>query len=260
MLLEVQCQIARKFSCYTIIASGNVEVNGVVEGAKIIARGQIILKRGIQGAGKGILQAQGAIVAKFIESASVLTNSSITTESILHSNVSAKGEIHVTGRKGMIVGGHVRSAILIETQVAGSAMGGGTILEVGMDPIIQDRMKTLEKELRQLEIDRERAANMITMFQKKKAKGQLSLDKVAEFQKILKEYSEMGKRLDQINPELEQIYNSMDGIKDARVKVLRDAHPGVKLVIESEVYYIMALEHFCQFYLGNDQLIKRASC
>lgn len=245
---------------YTIIASGDVEVNGVVEGAKIIARGQIILKRGIQGAGKGILQAQGAIVAKFIESAAVLTNSSITTESILHSNVSAKGEIHVTGKKGMIVGGHVRSAVLIETQVAGSAMGGSTTLEVGIDPIVQDRMKGLEKELRQLEIDREKAAQMIDMFKKKKAKGQLSVDKIGEFQKVLTEYSEMGKRLDQINPELDQIYNSMDGIKDARVKVLRDAHPGVKLIIDSEVYYIMTRESYCQFYLGDDQLVKRASC
>jgi len=245
---------------FTIIASGNVEVEGVVEGAKIIAQGQIILKRGIQGKGKGILQSQGVIIAKFIESASVLTNSSITTESILHSKVSAKGEIRVSGRKGMIVGGHVRSAVLIEMQVAGSGMGGNTVLEVGMDPVMQDRIKTLETELRQLEIDRDKSFKVIEVFRIKKEKGQLSPDKIAEFQKILKEYKDMGKRLDQINPELDKLYENMDGIKDARIRVLGDVHPGVKLVIEGEIYYVTNPECHCQFYLGQDRLVKRSSC
>ena len=247
-------------SGFTIIASGDVEVDGVVEGAKIIAQGQIILKRGIQGMGKGILQSQGAIIAKFIESASVLTNSSITTESILHSQVSAKEGIYVSGKKGLIVGGHVRSAVLIETQVAGSAMGGNTILEVGVDPIMQSRMETLEAEQRQLETNRDKARKIIDVFQVKKKRGQLTVDKVVEFQKILQEYSEIEKRLGQIQPELDQMYECMDGVKDARVKVWRDIHPGVKLVIDEEVFYVMSTEHRCQFYLGSDRLIKRSSC
>ncbi len=247
-------------SGFTIIASGDVEVEGVVEGAKIIAQGQIILKRGIQGMGKGILQAQGAIIAKFIESASVLTSSSITTESILHSQVSAKEGIYVSGKKGLIVGGHVRSAVLIETQIAGSPMGGNTILEVGVDPIMQSRMETLENEQRQLETSRDKARKMIDVFQVKKKRGQLTVDKVVEFQKILQEYSEIEKRLQKIQPELDQMYECMDGVKDARVKVWKDIHPGVKLVIDEEVLYVMNTEHYCQFYLGNDRLIKRSPC
>lgn len=247
-------------SGFTIIASGNVEVDGVVEGAKIIAQGQIILKRGIQGMGKGILQSKGAVIAKFIESASVLTNSSITTESILHSQVSAKEGIYVSGKKGQIVGGHVRSAVLIETQVAGSAMGGSTILEVGVDPIMQSRMETLEAELRQLETNQEKARKLIDVYKIKQKRGQLAVDKVVEFQKILKDYSEAEKRLEQINGELDRMYECMDGVKDARVKVWKDAHPGVKLIIDDEIFYVMSTEHRCQFYLGEDRLVKRSPC
>lgn len=247
-------------SGFTIIASGDVEVEGVVEGAKIIAQGQIILRRGIQGMGKGILQSQGAVIAKFIESASVLTNSSITTESILHSQVSAKEGIYVSGKKGLIVGGHVRSAVLIETQVAGSAMGGNTILEVGVDPIMQSRMETLEAEQRQLETNREKVQKLIDVYKVKKKRGQLTVDKVVEFQKVLQEYSEIEKRLAQIEPELDRMYECMDGVKDARVKVWKDIHPGVKLVIDDEVFYVMSTEHRCQFYLGSDRLVKRSPC
>ena len=247
-------------SGFTIIASGDVEIEGVVEGAKIIAQGQIILKRGIQGMGKGVLQSQGAIIAKFIESASVLTNGSITTESILHSQVSAKEGIYVSGKKGLIVVGHVRSAILIETQVAGSAMGGNTILEVGVDPIMQSRMETLEAERRQLEANREKAGKMIDVYKIKKKRGQLTIDKAVEFQKTLQEYSETEKRLTQIDSELDRMYECMNGVKDARIKVWKDVHPGVKLVIDEEVFYVMSTEHHCQFYVGKDRLIKRSPC
>lgn len=246
-------------SGFTIIASGDVEIEGVVEGAKIIAQGQIVLQRGIQGMGKGILQSQGAIIAKFIESASVLTNSSITTESILHSQVSAKEGIYVNGRKGMIVGGHVRSAVLIETQVAGSGMGGNTILEVGVDPIMKSRMETLEAEQRQLGTNLDKARKLIDVYKVKKKRGQLTIDKVVEFQKILQDYSDMEKRLAQIEPELDQMYECMDGVKEARIKVWKDVHPGVKLVIDDEVFYVMSPEHHCQFYLGRDRLVKRSS-
>jgi len=245
---------------FTIIAAGDVEIEDVVEGAKIIAQGQIILKRGIQGMGKGILQAQGAIVTKFIESASVLTNSSITAESILYSQVSAKGEIHVSGKKGMIVGGHVRSTTLIDTQIAGSAMGGNTILEVGMDPVMQDRMKKLEAELRQIEINQEKNLKIIEVYKGKQQKGKLPSDKIIEFQQLLTEYSELDKRLKQISPELDHIYESLNGVRNSQVKVQREIHPGVKLVIAGEMFYVMKEDRRCRYYLGDDRLVKRGSC
>ena len=59
-------------SGYKVHAEGDVIVDGIVEGAEIIAGGQIVLKRGIQGMSKGVLKAGGNIVAKFIESAEVV--------------------------------------------------------------------------------------------------------------------------------------------------------------------------------------------
>lgn len=50
---------------FSIKAQGNVQVNGVVEGANIDAGGNIIIKRGVQGMGKGTLKAGGDICARF---------------------------------------------------------------------------------------------------------------------------------------------------------------------------------------------------
>ena len=82
---------------FTVKAKGDIEVYGVVEGAYIEAEGQIILRRGMQGMNKGILKANGNIITKFIENAEVIAGGYINTDSIMHSKVSAKGDIVVGG-------------------------------------------------------------------------------------------------------------------------------------------------------------------
>ena len=69
-------------------------MDGIVEGAELVAGGQIILKRGIQGTGRGKMKAGTNIVSKFIESATAEAGGFIQTESIMHSNVTA-GEYHL---------------------------------------------------------------------------------------------------------------------------------------------------------------------
>lgn len=57
---------------FSIIAKGDIVVEGVVEDALIQAGGQIIVKRGIHGMTKGILRAQGNVICKFIENATII--------------------------------------------------------------------------------------------------------------------------------------------------------------------------------------------
>lgn len=58
-------------SGYTVHATGDITVNGAVEGANLVAGGKIVLKRGIQGMGKGNMEAQGDVISNFIESSKV---------------------------------------------------------------------------------------------------------------------------------------------------------------------------------------------
>ena len=90
---------------FTIDADEDVEVYGVVEGANIISKGNIILHRGIQGINKGELICEGDLIAKFIENCRVYAKGNIQTEAIIHSVVYCGKKLEVLGRKGLIVGG-----------------------------------------------------------------------------------------------------------------------------------------------------------
>ncbi|MBQ8971038.1 MAG: DUF342 domain-containing protein, partial [Lachnospiraceae bacterium] len=135
---------------FSVKATGTVEVKGVVEGARIEAGEDIIIGRGMNGMGKGTLIAGRNIVAKFFENASITAGGYVRSEAIINSEVSAKTDIEVNGKKGNITGGTALAGGIIEAKTLGSEMGIETRIEVGSDPTLKARVLTLEGDISRL--------------------------------------------------------------------------------------------------------------
>jgi len=84
---------------FEVKAGGYIEVWGVVEGARLIAKGDVVLKQGMQGMEKGFIQSERNVIAKFIENGSVYAKGDILVEAIMHSTVKCGGKINVAGKK-----------------------------------------------------------------------------------------------------------------------------------------------------------------
>lgn len=227
-------------SGYTVKASGDIIVNGAVESATLEAGGKIVLKRGIQGMGKGTMHADGDIISNFIESSNITSGGKVISDAIMHSDVIARDSILVHGKRGLIAGGSARSEIKIETKTAGSAMGTKTELEVGYDPSIIDRYHEIEKETASLIDEKEKIEQNIHVLKKRlQAKGKLSEDKM----NILKQNSI---RIKEIDSQIEKYTLEYEGLEielekragGGRIVVEGTAYPGVKLTISNVVTYI----------------------
>lgn len=225
---------------YTVKASGDITVNGAVEGAVLIAGGKIVLKRGIQGMGRGSMQAQGDIISNFIESSKVESGGKIISDAIMHSEVVSQDSVLIHGKRGLIAGGKVRSAIKIETKTAGSSMGTQTELEVGLDPSLIDRYHEIEKEIELLSNEKDKIMQNMQVLQKRlKTKGKLDDDKM----KILKQNSvrikEIDERIEDITQEYENLEVNLEKNSGGGKIIVEDiAYPGVKLTISNIVSYI----------------------
>lgn len=226
-------------SGYRVEASGDVVVNGVVEGAEIIAGGQIILKRGIQGMTKGVLKAGTNIISRFIESADVTAGGFIQTESIMHSNVSAGAEIIVKGRKGFVTGGSIRSGKFISAKTAGSVMGTNTNLEVGVNLTLANEAKALEQEYASLseQIDK---ANKVIIFISNKIKQheQLSPEKLEQFQTLSSQKRAMENRVGEIMERLDKVNEELDNSIGGYILIDDVIYPGCKVTVSNVTTFI----------------------
>lgn len=110
-----------------IKATEDIMIEGSVGAATIESGGSVILKQGMNSAGKGFIRAEGDVVSKFFESVKVYAKGNIQTNNSLNSELFAEGKIEVINT---IAGGKVQSKTEIKTYDAGNRVGIATNLAI----------------------------------------------------------------------------------------------------------------------------------
>ena len=139
------------YSGFSVHATGDIMVKGQVEGAYLKAGGNIQVSQGVKGAFKGKLEAKGSVQAKFMENCQVNAGGSVTSDSVINSQVSSGDRVTATTGKGVIIGGRVAARNIIEAKTIGNDSNRVTNLVVGADPSVLETIRTLGKEIKELE-------------------------------------------------------------------------------------------------------------
>jgi uncharacterized protein (DUF342 family) len=235
-------------SGFEVEAGGNVEVWGVVEGAVIKAGGDIILRRGIQGLGKGTLISGNDVFSRYIENSIVEAKNNVTAEAIMHSNIKCGNKLELVGKKGLLVGGTSKVAKEINAKVIGSHMAVSTIVEVGLDPKLRERYKQLKEELSAMETDLLKAEQAITLLKKLEYAGMLNQEKRELLVKSVRTKVYYSSRINDYKEELKQIDSQLQQEAFGKVHCYKYIYPGVRVSIGSAVLHLKEALHYCTLY------------
>ncbi len=225
--VEVKGVVASNFS---VKAGGNVVVKGIVEGATIEAGSDVILECGVKAGGN--ISAGGNVVTKFIENATISAKGSVTSECILHSNVSSGTEVNVTGKRGFIAGGKVIAADRVQAKILGSEMGANTSIDVGSDPQLKLRLKELQKNIATAQKNIESIKPTVGGFSKMlKAGAKFTPDQVANVKKLMEMNKTLSMSIQNDSEEYAQLMEKLQEAKEAVVLVEKTAYPGTTVNI-----------------------------
>ena len=244
--VEVNGNVSENFE---VKAGGNVVVNGLVEGAKITAGGNIIIGKGMNGmGGKGYLRAGGDVIVKFLENVRVVTGGYVETEAILHCRVSAGSEVRVDGRKGLIVGGYVQAAKKVTAKTIGGSMGAATILEVGVNPLLKSQYTHMQKALADTTKTVKDAEVILENFKDKLKKGFKYNESQLKYMKsIMALVEDKSTEIEQLNMRLDKLRTMMEIQKMAEVVVNDQIFPGTTIIIGEATKTIQTNFHYCKF-------------
>lgn len=235
-------------SGFTVEAGGSVEVWGVVEGAVIKAGGDIILKRGMQGLGKGVLLSEGDIIARYIENSNIEAKGNIKSEAIMHSNVKCGNKLELSGKKGLLVGGSSKVGKEITAKVIGSHMATATDIEVGVDPTLRERYKSLRDEINNMENDIRKAEQAIAILKKLEAAGMLTDDKKEMLQKSVRTKVYYSHKINEAKEEIAVIEVKLQQDAFGRIRAYNFIYPGTKVAIGSSMMFIKENLQYCTLY------------
>ena len=233
-----------------IRANGNIEVDGCVEAATLIAGKNVVLKNGMQGNGKGSIHAGRNVSGKFFEQVTISAKGTISANAIMHCNVKSEESVNVAGKYGIIVGGRVEAYREIEATIIGNMNEVKTVLEVGTSQDLYARMeraesklKELQQELQKLKVTGDKVAKVLetdpTNADMKNMKLNIMRSKIAREAAMA-----------EIQHEKENIAAVMAKVANPKIYVLKSIYPGVLLTING-VTELIKTENYNIFYQKN---------
>ena len=110
---------------FHVVAQGNIDIHGPVEGAEIDSQGVIVIHGGVRGSSKGTIRANGDISLNFCDQATVRAGGSILVKNaVLHSHLYAQRAVIAmdSGKHSQIAGGRIEAGLEVACNILGSEM------------------------------------------------------------------------------------------------------------------------------------------
>lgn len=218
-------------------AGGNIFVAGYVESADLQAGGDVILQNGMQGGGKGKVVAGGQVSGKFFEQVVIHAGGNVNANAIMHCNITTKGEVVVSGKRGVLVGGVVNAVSGVTATIIGSMAEVRTDLNIGYktDPVPEiikreEEIMNLIAEIRRIDESIKTTINHIEKEQRK--------DLLPQKIHLLKTKIERNSEISFITNQRNTLLDSLAKAKDGKIIVNRAIYPKCRIKINGSMLII----------------------
>lgn len=243
-------------SGFQVIAGGDIDIRGFIEGATVVAGGSIMVRGGITAGAKSLVRAGENICARFVENSKLEAGRDvIIREAIMQSYVKAGGSVKVSDKRATIVGGVIQAAYEVESRTIGSQLATQTVIEVGLNPQYREEYGQLLKIRTEKGRILETLNHNLALYQKTGIDANnISDKKRLAVIKLLDELKKMRQELSSIDERIVFLETEFEQIHAARIKALEIVYPGVRITIGHAIYVINDIIKYAQFVLDEGEV------
>jgi hypothetical protein len=239
---------------FKVVATGDVEVRGMVEGATIEAGGHVKMLAGVQGVEKAVIRSGADINTKFAQHATLIAKRNIISDAILHCNVDCEGSVLLEGKKCLLVGGKIRAAKMVSAGIIGSSMATNTEVTVGNSPDILEKYNDAVAELMNMRKEYERVSQMVEQVLKLGNVADLPFEKKKLLHSAMNLKKDLREKITALQTTADELMSDMNMDK-GEIKVKNVIYAGVKIVIGDLVKYVRDDIHFCTLKVFEGKIV-----
>ncbi len=213
-------------SSFKVKATGNVVVNGLVEDAEINAGGDVLVRRGFIGTGKGIINAQGKVVVKFVDNQTINAGTEIHIgEEAFHSKLTAGKAIIMVKGFGKLVGGEAHAGEFIEVNTIGSELHVRTNVSIAMGNDLTGEVDLIDDEVSRLKERLEEVTQRMMGLVDRVPESELTNGQ-KRFLRSLENSSEViNSKIIKLIEEKKSMEDNILNMKKTYIKVRKNIHP-----------------------------------
>lgn len=213
-----------------IHATEDVIVNGFVEAAEIHCKGDVFLRRGVDGAEVGVIEAGKRVISNFLEYARIVAGVNIEANYCLNCNLTAGEWILIHGEKGTLAGGIAVAGKGVKAYNVGNHVKLPTVLKLGVNEnMLRNRHDT---ELKIREVSRQLAilGNAYRDFQRKYLPEVRNTMEI--YLKIEKAIYTQELEMERLHKELKEYEQGIENMTGARAVVSGILYEGTTIYID----------------------------
>lgn len=230
------------------ITADSVEILGVVNAATIQSKGPVTLRGGINGRDKAVVEAGGAVLAKYVNQTRIVSNDNVKVQrEIVNSTIWCRGRVETE----KIIGGNCLALGGMEAHYLGSEMGVSTVIEPGIDY----EVRKIDEQMTELAAEIEKILRPVEPFFGDKARFRnLSDEKKAAFQEAYKRFTSLKEAYCTLAGERQALLTDEETQPVKEVIVLRMVYPDVFIRTDS------CMKQFKKPLTGPVALIEDIDC
>lgn len=218
---------------FVIKASRNILIMGNVEGAEIIAGGNVIIRNGFRGKGKGRIVAKGKVFVRFVENARIEARDNIiVSKAVINSRLKTPKYFVALGEQGLVVGSTVYATLGIYATVVGSELNVPTYLNVGVDLQAQKMVNEIDLSISKLSEPLKKINMVVSSFQKMNL-ASLPPQLQQKLAVVFKKKVELATKLKILEQKRQVLLERLNIDTNANITIKERVYPGVVVRIGS---------------------------
>jgi uncharacterized protein (DUF342 family) len=229
-------------SDFTVKVAGTLEVDGNVEDATLDVGGDVVIRKGFYGSGKGVMNTGGTVRVQHILNQTVNAAQDVLIDKeAVNATVVSGGSI--TAPHAVIAGGTMDALRDIDVGTLGSEDGGQAKVKAGKRGRLLERIGQIDREVKHAEKQLAEVKNAVFRLIKMKVDGvTLNAEQEAGLAKLQDAQRQLPKRIDQLHDERAKTNAELQKNTDSKVVVRGTVYEnvmieinGVRRVIDSAV-------------------------
>lgn len=213
-----------------IEASGSVEIDGYVGAATIVSGGDVLIKGGMKGRGKGKVQAAGCVLGKYFEDVGVHCDGDVHTNYFLNCDVYSRGTVHIDGAHGTIIGGMCHGVNGIQSENAGNDAGKVTALRLGVTEEVLHRFMETKHQIELINKDIDSVNAGLERLEEGRNGAALEPEGQETFNRLFQTKILKVAECKQLENEREALQELVDNAAKAEIIIHNTLHEGVSIL------------------------------
>lgn len=248
----------------TVKVSGDLFVEGTVEGAMIEVGGDIVIKGGIIGSSDQraktdekshpYIKCTGSCTARFVQNAHISAGDGIfINDTAIMSDLTAAHQIIVGdegSQKGSIIGGIARAAMLLKANALGNEDGVKTVIIAGADKILHEG---LDAAIKTREAAEKKFSDILRILEVNRLKPGVLPPATVHAAEVTRDLS--AAEMESLRQDERELRRQIELASTARVEIKKKIHAGTEVVFGLKHYSVSKDREGGAFHLKDGDLV-----